>query len=88
MNSELQYHPTVRWWLVMYVVGALVGLWRTDAAWPTRVAIALLWPIGPIAFVITFSILLAASVIAFPMFAIGAVAAGGLFWWVYSFLSA
>lgn len=66
--------------LAIYVAGALVALWRTDAAPLTRLAIALFWPIGPLAFVITVSILLAASVIAFP--AIGAaLAVAGLAWW-------
>ena len=52
--------------MAIYLIGALVALWRTDAALPTRVAIALLWPIGPLAFAVTVSILLTASLIAFP----------------------
>ena len=51
---------------VVYAVGALLALWRTDAHWPTRIALAVLWPLGPLAFVITVGILLAASLIAFP----------------------
>ena len=66
---------------VVYAAGALVALWRTDASWPTRVALALLWPIGPLAFLVTLAILLGASLIAFPIL-VGVVAAGGAAaWW-------
>jgi hypothetical protein len=51
-------------WLV-YLAGVAIGLWRTDARWPTRPLLALLWPIGPLAFVIVVAILLAATPIAF-----------------------
>ena len=67
----------------LYAAGALVALWRTDAGWPTRIALALLWPIGPLAFLVTVAILLSASLIAFPILA-GVVAAGGAAaaWWL------
>jgi hypothetical protein len=67
----------------IYAAGALVALWRTDASWPTRLAVAALWPLGPLAFVVTVGILLAASLIAFPMVA-GLMAAGAaaVTWWV------
>ena len=66
----------------LYLAGVAVALWRTDAAWPTRTAVAVLWPLGPAAFLITVSILLAASLIAFPL-AGALVAAGALLlaWW-------
>ena len=67
---------------VLYAVGALIALWRTDAHLPTRIALAVLWPLGPLAFVVTVGILLAASVIAFPVVAGLVAAAGGLaVWW-------
>lgn len=68
-------------WAV-YATGALVALWRTDASWPTRLAVAALWPLGPLAFLVTVSILLAASLIAFPVVA-GLIAAGAAvaLWW-------
>ena len=70
-------------WAV-YAVGVVLALWRTDARWGTRIALALLWPIGPIAFVITVAILLGASLIAFPVVAglIAVVAAAGIWWFV------
>ena len=66
----------------IYAVGAVIALWRTDAAWPTRVAIAALWPLGPLAFVVTVAILLAASLIAFPLIAgLTTAALAGALWW-------
>lgn len=72
-------------WLLpgLYVAGVIWGLLVADARPADRVVLAILWPIGPIAFVVTVTVLLAASLIAFPM--VGAVAlllVGGL---VYSF---
>ena len=70
-------------WAV-YGAGALVALWRTDAGWPTRIALALLWPIGPLAFLVTVAILLGASLIAFPVIAgiVAVVVAAGIWWLV------
>ena len=61
--------------LGLYLAGVAVTLWRTDAGWPTRTAVALLWPVGPMAFVLTVLVLLAASTIAFPL--VGVLAAAG-----------
>ena len=51
--------------LAMYLVGVAIGLWRTDAPLPTRLLLALLWPIGPLAFVVVVAILVAAAPLAF-----------------------
>lgn len=58
----------------IYLVGALIGLVMTDARGPARVAIALLWPLGPAAFVITVTGLLLASLIAYPVIGLTVVA--------------
>jgi hypothetical protein len=55
----------VRALLAIYVLGVLVGLWRTDGTPATKLALALLWPIGPLAFVVTISGLVVAAAIAF-----------------------
>jgi len=39
--------------LIVYAAGVLVGLWRTDGPPATRVAPAVLWPLGPLAGAIT-----------------------------------
>lgn len=48
----------------VYVLGVLVGLARTDAGPAPRIGLALLWPIGPIAFVATVAGLLVTVAIA------------------------
>jgi hypothetical protein len=68
-------------WAV-YAAGALVALWRTDAGWPTRIALALLWPIGPLAFLVTVAILVGASLIAFPLVAGIVVVGAAAVWWL------
>jgi len=65
----------------IYALGALVALWRTDASWPTRLALAVVWPVGPLAFLITIAILVAASLIAFPLVGGAIVAAGVIAAW-------
>lgn len=66
----------------LYAAGAIVAIWRTDAVWPTRLALAALWPLGPLAFLVTVGILLAASLIAFPVVAgLIAAAAATAVWW-------
>ena len=67
----------------IYAVGALLALWRTDASWPIRLALAVLWPIGPMAFLVTLAILLGASLIAFPLVAgVVAAVAAAVVWWL------
>lgn len=51
--------------LAIYLAGVAIGVWRTDATLPTRLLLAVLWPIGPLAFVIVVAILLAAAPFAF-----------------------
>jgi hypothetical protein len=55
----------VRVLLTAYVIGVLIGLWRTDGPAATKLPLALLWPIGPLAFLVTISGLVVAAVIAF-----------------------
>jgi len=55
----------VRALLTIYLMGVLVGLWRTDGPPATKLTMALLWPIGPLAFLVTFSGLVVAAAIAF-----------------------
>ena len=67
----------------IYAAGALLALWRTDASWPIRLALAVLWPIGPLAFLVTLAILLGASLIAFPVVAgVVAVVGAAAVWWL------
>jgi hypothetical protein len=65
----------VRVAILIYVAGVVVGLIFTDARPLTRAALALAWPIGPLAFVTVITGLLLASLYIFPVF--GAVVAAG-----------
>jgi hypothetical protein len=48
----------------VYVVGGLVAVWRTDGPPGTKLIMALLWPIGPLAGVVTIGGLAVAAAIA------------------------
>ena len=61
---------------VLYGAGLAAGLVRTDGPPLTRLALAALWPIGPLAFVATLTLLRAASLVAFPVF--GAIVFGAI----------
>ena len=54
--------------VLVYAAGVIVGLLCGDARWPARIGLALAWPLGPLAFLVTSSILILASLIAFPVF--------------------
>ncbi len=66
---------------IVYGLGVALGLWRGDASPVTRVALALLWPLGPLAFVVTVAVLVGAALIAFPAVAAGVAAAAVATWW-------
>jgi hypothetical protein len=70
-------------WLV-YGAGVLVGLVLADGRLVTRVSLALLWPLGPAAFVVTVAILVLAAMIAFPLFGLLVTAAAGAAWLLLS----
>ena len=73
-------------WAAVYLAGALVGLVRVDATPAARLGLALVWPLGPLAFAMTLAILLAASLVAFPLVGV-AVGLAGLAGWAYSVFS-
>ena len=73
---------TVSGLVAIYLVGVAIGLWRTDAGPMTKVAVALLWPIGPLAFVVVISGLVLVSLVAFPRFGVAVGAAVAAAWWM------
>jgi hypothetical protein len=48
----------------VYAAGVVVGLFMTDGRPLTRLVLAALWPLGPIAFVVTVSFLIVIAPIA------------------------
>ncbi len=61
---------------IVYVVGVVVGLVCGDAHLAHRLPLAVLWPLGLVAFLLTLGVLLVAALIAFPLFAGALLAAG------------
>lgn len=74
-------HPVAAVLAVVYVAGVMWALVRTDARPAERVLLSLLWPLGPLAFVVTVALLLGASVIAFPLVMVPAVVVVAVLWW-------
>ena len=69
------------WMLAVYFVGVVVGLMATQGGPGTRLLLAVLWPLGPLAFLITVGGLLVVAAIAFPVF--GVILAGlAAAWWL------
>ncbi|HYS24345.1 MAG TPA: hypothetical protein VEP46_02040 [Vicinamibacterales bacterium] len=65
----------------IYVVGVLVGVVATQGGVATRLGLALLWPLGPLALIITVAGLLVVAAIAFPWFGVIAAAGIAAAWW-------
>ena len=68
--------------LAIYVIGVIVGLLLTDARPPARVAIAVLWPLGVVAFVVVIAILFVAAMLVFPAFGAAVLAVAVLSWFL------
>jgi hypothetical protein len=68
--------------LLVYGAGVVVGLLRADAPLPTRLALALLWPLGPIAFVVTMTGLLGLALLKAPLAGLAVAGAAVAAWWI------
>jgi hypothetical protein len=66
---------------IVYAIGVVIAVALTDARPAARIALALVWPLGPIAFLVTISVLVVAAMIAFPVFGAVAATAAALIWW-------
>ena len=67
-------------WTAVYAGGVVWGLIKTDTPLLSRIGLALVWPLGPLAFVVTLGVLLVAAAIAFPVFG-ATLVAGAAIWW-------
>ena len=65
---------------MIYAVGVVIGLITTDARPLARICLALLWPVGVLAFLVTVGGLLAVSTVLFPAFGVAVLAAALLGW--------
>jgi hypothetical protein len=66
--------------LIVYAIGAVIGILVGDERPAARIVLAALWPLGLIAFLVTLVALIAASAIAFPIVAATLVAAVVILW--------
>ena len=71
------FTPTL---VIIYVVGVIVGLLRVDGKPAAKLAVALLWPLGVAAGMITLSVLLLAAMVLFPMLGLIVVAGIAVAW--------
>jgi hypothetical protein len=69
---------------IVYAVGVVWCLLLSDAKPATRIVLAVLWPIGPLAFVVTLTILIAAAVIAYPLVMVPVGVALAALWWAFA----
>jgi hypothetical protein len=67
--------------LIVYVVGVIVGLLRVDASPLTRLVVALLWPVGAAAGVVTVSGLVLMAMVLFPVLGGAVVVIAAAIWW-------
>ena len=68
---------------VVYLTGFIIALAVMRDPWPARVGTAVVWPLGPVAFVVVVSVLLVAAAILWPIPVLGAAALiGALLWFV------
>jgi hypothetical protein len=70
------------WMTTVYLVGVVIGVLAVDGGPATRVGLALLWPLGPLAFIATVAGLLVVAGIAFPIFGVPLAGAVAFAWWV------
>ena len=69
--------------LAIYVIGVLIGIVVMRDPISSRLATALLWPLGPVAFAVVLTLLLAASAALWPVAVLGTAAVvGAVVWFV------
>lgn len=70
-------------WLlaVIYVVGIVWCVFVSDARPVERLTLAVLWPLGPLALVVTLVILLVASLVAYPLVMVAVLGAVAILSW-------
>ncbi|HUE87426.1 MAG TPA: hypothetical protein VMO26_15230 [Vicinamibacterales bacterium] len=66
----------------IYLAGFVIALAVMRDPWPARMATAVVWPLGPLAFVVVVSILLVAAVVLWPLPILGVGALLGILAWL------
>lgn len=60
--------------LAVYLLGVIIGVAVMRDRWPARIAISLVWPLGPMAFVVVVLILLVTAALLWPLMILGTAA--------------
>ena len=68
--------------LAIYAAGVLVGLATMRDRWPTRLAVALVWPLGPAAFLVVVTIMVIAAAVLWPLMVAGVAAVAAAIAWL------
>ncbi len=69
------------WMATVYLVGVAIGVLAADGGPAARIGLALLWPLGPLALIVTVAGLILVAAIAFPAFGVALAAAAAAAWW-------
>ena len=69
--------------LLVYLAGVGVGLAVMRDPLPVRLLTALVWPLGPIAFVLVITLLLGVATILWPVLMLGLLAIAALGIWLF-----
>lgn len=66
--------------VAVYLAGVVVGLLRVDGSVATKLGVALVWPLGLLAFVVTIAMLVCVAAVAFPVFGVALALAVAAAW--------
>ena len=64
--------------VTIYSAGFILAFIKTDAKLLVKLGLALAWPLGPLAFIVTLSILFIALIVAFPLVGVAIIVASAL----------
>jgi hypothetical protein len=68
---------------ILYGLGIVLTLLWTDAPPLARIGLALVWPVGPLAGLVTILVLVATAAVAFPLFGVLVLGAALAVWWSF-----
>jgi hypothetical protein len=57
--------------VLTYAIGVAIGLMVMRDRWPARIGIAMVWPLGPLAFCVVVPLMLAVAAIVWPVPVLG-----------------
>lgn len=71
------------WLAAAYIGGVVVAFAATDAPWAERAGVALLWPLGPLAFIMVATMLLVFAMALWWRVGVVVVGAVVAAWWMW-----